>query len=124
MSLLIDQREFKLANTEEDYGLAAAFHVAQRSSILGYQTGAVIYANDGSRHYGWSHRSEIRYSRTPFSCHAELHAINRTPKAKLAGATIYVVTIRRKSMNVVSGKPCEVCADILDKVGIERVVHS
>lgn len=102
-----------------------AHRMAQRSSLARYKTGAVIVPKVGGNiAFGWSHRSEIRYSQTPFSCHAELHAINRSLKSNLLGATIYVVTIRGTSGAIVSGKPCEVCADILEKVGIERVVHS
>lgn len=109
--------------TDEAY-LALAVRYARRSSIRGYQTGALITNTGGMVSQGWSHRSEIRYSQTPFSCHAELHAINRAKQSRLIGATIYVATVRRKSGNIVSGKPCPICEDIILKVGIERVVHT
>lgn len=105
--------------------LKIAEHIARtRSSIKRYQTGAVIVQRKEIVGIGWSHRSGIRYSQTPFSCHAELHAISRPPKASLVGATIYIVTISRKSGNITSGKPCGICRAIIYKVGIERVVHS
>lgn len=109
----------------DDEYLKLAIKYAKRSSIKRYQVGAVIRYGGAVVSQGWSHRSQIRYSQTPFSCHAELHAINRIPhRWQLQGATIYIAKIDGKTGNVVSGEPCPICSDIIYKVGIERVVHS
>ena len=98
--------------------LTRAIEIARRSPVKTFQTGAVIVQRGKVVSAGWSHPS-IRTLQNYRSVHAELHAIIRTDPRELAGAEIYVATIRRKSGNIGLGKPCDACADILFEVGIE-----
>jgi deoxycytidylate deaminase len=101
-----------------------AVKMAKRSNVRTHKTGAVIVSRHGEIiSKGWSHPTERRLRQTPFSIHAELHAILRSPREKLRGATIYVATLT-KGGNITNSKPCEACTAIIREVGIAHVVYT
>lgn len=98
-----------------------ALGAAERSSIYKFHTGAAIYDKDGKLlSIGWSHVPPGRLSTTPWSKHAEHHAISRlAPDA--VPHTIVIATITKKG-NITLGRPCKHCMNKIHKAGIEEVI--
>lgn len=95
-----------------------ALDVARRS-ICRVKMGAVIVDWKGRViSYGWNHH----LSTDGPGNHAEMHAIQRANKRRLAGSTIYTAGIRPRKLNLVYAKPCELCRSLIMAVGIEKMV--
>jgi tRNA(Arg) A34 adenosine deaminase TadA len=77
---------------------------------------AVLADRHGIFGWGWNHTGF-----DGFGEHAEAAAIRRSNKRRLAEAALYVCAVRRKSGNVITAKPCEMCQKIIRQVG--RVVY-
>lgn len=56
-----------------------------------------------------------------FGIHAEHHAISRANRRRLAGATIYVASMRRKNGKLVTSKPCDACRRLINKWAIHVI---
>ena len=103
--------------------LLHAMDVAERSPLLRFHTGCVIVDKKGRIiTTGWSHRSETRMASTPFSIHAEHHALRRAG-VDVSGGTAVVATKSRKG-NWTNSKPCPECARLLKDAGIENVIYT
>ena len=103
--------------------LAHAMDVAERSPLVRFHTGCVIVDKKGRIiATGWSHRSETRMASTPFSIHAEHHALRRAG-VDVSGGTAVIATKSRKG-NWTNSKPCPECARLLRAAGIENVIHT
>ena len=102
-----------------------ALKLAHRSTIKTFGTGAVIYDKRGDIvSDGWSHFGSLNLSRYR-SIHAELHAILRCGnRVSLQDATCVIATIRQKNGNITLSKPCEFCRELLNEVGVEKVIYS
>lgn len=96
-----------------DVGQVAALYAARRSMLKKFSTGAALVKDGKVVEIGWSHVGHVSWNATPYSTHAEVHAIRRAgPLAK--GCDIYIATISRKG-NITSAQPCVSCADYLTK---------
>lgn len=107
--------------------ITKAIQVARRSTIRRHKTGAVITDSKGNViSVGWSHVPSYSLKDTPFSMHAEHHAILRAAQSKrsVRNGRIYIATIASKSGNVTSAKPCNVCAALLREVGIKEIIYT
>ena len=103
--------------------LAHAMDVAERSPLLRFHTGCVIVDKKGRIiSTGWSHRSETRMASTPYSIHAEHHALRRAGVG-VSGGTAIVATKSRRG-NWTNSMPCRECARLLEDAGIEHVVFT
>jgi pyrimidine deaminase RibD-like protein len=100
----------------------AALGIALRSPIMSFKTGCVIVTDDDV-FTGWSHRSHISLKSTPWSMHAELHALKRA-RWDVEGATVYVANISARG-NITTGRPCrESCWPLMEKLKIEKVIYT
>lgn len=107
-----------------DYFMKEAIKTAKRSPQKRFKTGCILVNNDRIVGSGWSHCSDLRLSRL-YSVHSEIHALLRTPKQFLSGATAYVATIAVKSGNLATTScPCQVCAGALYAAGIQNVFYT
>lgn len=61
--------------------------------------------------------------KTDCSFHAEEVAIREAGPSNIKGAIIYVARVNRQG-NDRNSKPCSKCSDLIDKVGIKRVVYT
>lgn len=105
-----------------DVGQVAAVYAARRSGIYKFKTGAALVKDNKVVEIGWSHVGEIAWSKTPWSTHAEVHAIRRAgPLA--AGCDLYIATISRKG-NITMAYPCNSCEDYLRNTEIKTVRFS
>lgn len=102
---------------------------AVNSSFARARIGAVIVKGGRVLSTGYN---ELRYSKRngrPWaSVHAEEMAIVKLLKQPnglkiLAGSVLYVSRIK-KDGNVAEAKPCLECQELIDAVGIKRVVHT
>ena len=87
-----------------------------RRSTCAVQVGAVI--EDGWGVFGWGWNSS---GRTGYGMHAEDHALARSNKGRLGGATLYVAARRRRNGKVVTARPCPDCQGLIQNWGIGRV---
>lgn len=110
-------------NDHEKY-LEFAIACSARSGIKKHGTGAVIvHPNKGKISHGWSHYSEftmVNYR----SIHAEIHALLRCNRDKIAGSTIYIATIVNANGNITLSKPCDQCLATLHDVGIKQAIFT
>jgi tRNA(Arg) A34 adenosine deaminase TadA len=89
-----------------------------RRSVCRVQMGAVIYDSHGVFAWGWNHAGENGLGE-----HAEVHAMRRANKRRLAGATLVVAGRYRKSRGIVEAKPCGLCLGMALDKGLGRVVY-
>lgn len=75
------------------------------------QVAAVLADRDGCFAWGWNSAGD------GFGEHAEAACIRRANKRRLHAATLYVAARRRKSMNIVTARPCAGCAWTVRGVG-------
>lgn len=100
-----------------------AIRAARRSSVRRFKTGAAIYDFRGNLlAIGWSHPSAERWTATPFSMHAEHHAIARLVPGADPRA-IVIATISKKG-NITVGRPCADCARLILRAGIGEVTYT
>lgn len=78
---------------------------------------AVIFDNHGVFSWGWNYVDGIK------SVHAEIHAINRANRRRLAGATIAVAGIQNSNGKLLLSLPCPACRRRIEGVGIVRIVY-
>lgn len=88
-----------------------ALRAAQNSTVKKFHTGCTIYDRRGNKlSDGWSHVPQGRLVETPWSKHAEHHAIERLKPGDAEKAhRIVIATLSRKG-NITSGTPCPTCA--------------
>lgn len=85
-----------------------AIDILSRSACL-VQVGAAI--EQKGRLVGWGWNSQW----AGFGIHAECHAIRRTNKRRLRGATIYVASQWRHNGKLTPAKPCPSCERLIRK---------
>lgn len=109
--------------------LKKASNEALNSTFDRARIGAVIVK--GGRVLAAGH-NEIRYNKRTGkawpSIHAEegvILALLRQPNGmkQLAGATIYVSRVLKNGETALA-KPCEMCSNLIQAVGIKRVIHT
>jgi deoxycytidylate deaminase len=105
-----------------DVGQVAALYASGRSTIAKFQTGAAIVDSRRVVSIGWSHVGPIRWETTPWSTHAEAHAIRRAGR-NVSGCDIYIATRSRKG-NLTYSAPCSKCTDLLKNFGFLNVVYT
>lgn len=110
-------------------GLNIAKRKANESTFQRAKIGAVI--TKGGRVLA-SACNQTRYSRLTgknwTSIHAEEQAIYRVLNApnglrKLAGSTLYVTRIKKDGTTGLA-KPCNKCQQLINSVGIKKVIHT
>jgi deoxycytidylate deaminase len=85
-------------------------------SVCRVQVGAAIADHNGRiLSWGWNHVGD------GYGCHAEFHAIRRSNKSRLSGATIFVGSLRRRNRKVVPSKPCSDCARVIAAYNLKVV---
>lgn len=106
-----------------DKWVLEAKRIAKRSPQRRFKTGCIVVNHNKIIGTGWSH---VGLNLTAlYSVHAEIHALLRTHRDFLFGATAYVTTIAVKSgNNATSSCPCKVCAGALYAAGIEKVIYT
>lgn len=85
-----------------------AVDILTRSSCS-VKVGAAIEDNNGIVSWGWNGPAG------GLGIHAEAHAILRSNRKRLSGATIYVASIRGRNGKIILSKPCEDCQRLIDK---------
>ena len=128
--------------SKSEYYLNIAKAVAQRSTCIRRQYGAVIVKNDEIIATGyngsargeenccdigtcWRERNNIPHGQQYEKCvavHAEQNAIISAPRDKLLGSTIYIYG--EENGKTIEAKPCEICHRMILNAGIENVVLS
>lgn len=106
-----------------DVGQIAAIYAARRSSIYSFQTGAAIVRDGKLLEHGWSHVGATKWKQTPYSTHAEAHAIMRLGVKQAKGSNIYIATLSRKG-NLTMGCPCESCQEFIEGVGFDKITFT
>lgn len=100
-----------------------AIKAAERSSVRRHKTGAAVYdSNMNLLAIGWSHVPEGKLVSTPWSKHAENHALARA-HGKGVPHTIVIATLT-KAGNVTKGDPCSSCAAQIKRAGIKRIFYT
>ena len=120
----------KLKMDSSAKGLKHAWKQANQSKFTRARMGAVIVKGGRILSSGYN---QTRYSRLSArnqyeSIHAEEAAILRILSKPnglqlLAGATIYVTRIKKDGSTGLA-KPCESCQDLINSVGIKKVIHT
>lgn len=128
--------------SKSEYYLNIAKAVAQRSTCIRRQYGAVIVKNDEIIATGyngsargeenccdigtcWRERNNIPHGQQYEKCvavHAEQNAIISAPRDKLIGSTIYIYG--EENGKPIEARPCEICHRMILNAGIENVVLS
>lgn len=128
--------------SKSEYYLNIAKAVAQRSTCIRRQYGAVIVKNDEIIATGyngsargeenccdigtcWRERNNIPHGQQYEKCvavHAEQNAIISAPRDKLLGSTIYIYG--EENGKTIEARPCEICHRMILNAGIENVVLS
>lgn len=128
--------------SKSEYYLNIAKAVAQRSTCIRRQYGAVIVKNDEIIATGyngsargeenccdvgtcWRERNNIPHGQQYEKCvavHAEQNAIISAPRDKLIGSTIYIYG--EENGKPIEARPCEICHRMIINAGIENVVLS
>lgn len=125
----------------DDYYLNIAKAVAQRSSCLKRQYGAVIVNNREiiATGYNGSPRGEINCCDLGFckrlhephntgeyatceSVHAEQNALLSAARANILGGTLYLYG--EENGHVIDAEPCPICSRMIKNAGISQVVAS
>lgn len=128
--------------SKEKYYLGIALAVAERSTCIRRQYGAVIVKNDEiiSTGYNGAPRGEQnccdvgscwreancvphgeRYEACK-SVHAEQNAIISASRKDMIGSTLYLAGI--ENGKVIKAVPCDICRRMITNAGIERVVST
>ena len=125
---------------KNDYYLNIAFAVAQRSTCIRRQYGAVIVNHDEivSTGYNGSERGEenccdvgkcwrqehdIPHGEQYEKCvavHAEQNAVISASRKDMLGATLYLVGIENGEL--IEAEPCEICRRMITNAGIANIV--
>ena len=71
---------------------------------------------------GWSHVGAVAWHTTPWSTHAEAHALRRAG-FQVDNCSLYITTISRKG-NLTMAKPCESCDNLIKALGIKKVIFT
>jgi deoxycytidylate deaminase len=93
-----------------------------------HKIGAIIYTNKGIISKGhndantWRHNLHPKYKRWPTSIHAEVAAI-LSAKKDLKGCFIIVIRVNKMG-ELRMAKPCNLCMNYIDYVGIKKVSYS
>jgi len=87
-----------------------------KRSICAVQVAAVIFDKHGVFAWGWNSAGP-----DGFGEHAEAHAIRRSNKSRLEGASIAIAGRRKRNGAVVVSFPCADCANRVTKRGIRFV---
>lgn len=97
---------------------------ASKKSNYHHRLGAVIVKKNKVISVGYNkpHKTHPRSNTKYKTIHAELDAILGCEKEDLKGATIYV--LRDASAGVNLAKPCPCCMELIQMVGIKKVVYS
>lgn len=117
-------RETSVRFGVDNYLEKALVKATRRSTHSRYQTGCVILnrrgeiVSDGCSHSSSRTLKELR------SVHAEIHALGRGRHIDLTDCVAYVVTMARKSRNLVNSAPCFTCAIAMKSAGIKEVIFS
>lgn len=113
--------EFK-AIDNYDVGQVAALYAATRSGVFRFQTGASLVKHNRVISIGWSHVGETKWAQTPWSTHAEAHAVHRAGY-NVKGCDLYIATRSRKG-NIAYSRPCESCSTLLKRLGLVNIVYT
>mgnify|MGYP003238161341 CR=1 FL=1 len=125
---------------KNDYYLNIAFAVAQRSTCIRRQYGAVIVNNDEIVSTGyngsargeenccdvgkcWRQEHDIPHGEQYEKCvavHAEQNAIISASRKDMLGATLYLVGIENGEL--IEAEPCEICRRMITNAGIANIV--
>ena len=89
-----------------------------KRSICNVRVAAVVFDSYGICGWGWNSSGK-----DGMGCHAEAHAIGRTKRSRLVGATIAVYGERNKNTTVMSF-PCDACRKKIVNSGISKVMFS
>jgi len=90
-------------------------NVMRRSSCA-VQVGAAIEDDDGIFGWGWNHMGN-----DGFGEHAEVNAIKRSNRNRLANAVLYVASQRARNQKAITSKPCPKCQGWIESSGIKYV---
>jgi deoxycytidylate deaminase len=85
-------------------------------STCSVQVGAALADSRGVFAWGWNHVGR------GFGIHAEDHCLLRANVKRLAGATLYVASRRRRNGKIIMSKPCEHCQMLIDAYPLKRVL--
>jgi tRNA(Arg) A34 adenosine deaminase TadA len=100
-----------------DVGFDHAIRAAANSTIRTHRTGCAVYDRAGQLlATGWSHVPPGDLTATPWSMHAEHHALSRVPPK--SRPHLAVVATLARSGNVTCGDPCPACAEFLRRRGL------
>ncbi len=94
--------------------MSLADQLLKRSTHSRFQVTAVIFDNRGIFAWGWNHAKQ----------HAEIHAIKRSNRRRLLGATMIVLGRKKQSGNSLMTRPCPDCEKHIIAAGIAAVYHS
>lgn len=128
--------------SKTDYYLGIARAVAQRSTCLRRQYGAIIVKNDEIISTGyngaargdtnccdtgecWREAHGVPHGEQYEKCaavHAEQNAIISASRSKMLGATMYLVGL--ENGEEISAEPCEICRKMIRNAGIDWVLTS
>jgi deoxycytidylate deaminase len=95
---------------------------AERSPMLRFRVGAVVFDNKGILGSGCSN-PDIERCKSVCSIHAEHHALRACQHLEVEGAWIAIYTINANGGCAWSSRPCFSCASLLYKRGIDRVIY-
>ena len=125
---------------KNDYYLNIAFAVAQRSTCIRRQYGAVIVNHDEIVSTGyngsargeenccdvgkcWRQEHDIPHGEQYEKCvavHAEQNAVISASRKDMLGATLYLVGIENGEL--IEAEPCEICRRMITNAGIANIV--
>lgn len=92
----------------------------QKHAALIYRAGKVLSVGINKLHNDPSNWIDIE----GISTHAEIDAIRKVKdKSQLRGAVLYVARVS-KGGNVALSKPCHRCQQVIEEVGIKKVIHT
>jgi len=106
-----------------------AIKEANKSDMLPFKVGAVIFKNNRIISYGYNAKRYCgkihpRYRNYRDSLHAEQDAIlNVKDWSKLSGASILVIRVTRQG-NLSMAKPCGMCMSMIEHVGLKEIYYS
>jgi deoxycytidylate deaminase len=111
-------------------GLKLARKQANESEFKRAPTGAIITKGGRVLSTGFNKKRRSKYSARPMyeSIHAEEDAILKVLRRPdglkhLAGATIYITRILKDGTTGLA-KPCKHCQNLINSVGIKKVIHT
>lgn len=127
--------------SKNDYYLNIAQAVAQRSTCIRRQYGAVIVKNDEIIATGyngsprgeenccdigtcWRESNNVPHGERYEACksvHAEQNAIISASRSELIGSTMYLVGF--ENGKPITAIPCDICRRLIQNAGIDKVVN-